>query len=58
VPATVLNSQATPAPSVQSFSQGLPETGRPTVPLLALATGAVLGGIGLVTAARRRPEQA
>jgi LPXTG-motif cell wall-anchored protein len=43
---------------VQNFSQALPETGRPTAPLLALGTGAVLGGIGLVAAARRRPEQA
>ena len=38
--------------------QALPETGRPTVPLLALGAGAVLGGLGLVAAARRRPEQA
>ena len=30
VPVTVLSSQATPAPSVQNFSQALPETGRPT----------------------------
>ena len=58
VPVTVLSSQATPAPSVQNFSQALPETGRPTAPLLALGTGAVLGGIGLVAASRRRPEQA
>jgi LPXTG-motif cell wall-anchored protein len=38
--------------------QTLPETGRPTVPLLALGTGAVLGGIALVATSRRRPEQA
>jgi LPXTG-motif cell wall-anchored protein len=54
VPATVLAETVTPAPSVQS----LPQTGRPTLPLLAVGAGAVLGGLGLVGATRRRPEKA
>ena len=49
--------QATPAPSVQASA--VPARDRsPDRALLALGTGAVLGGIGLVAAARRRPEQA
>jgi LPXTG-motif cell wall-anchored protein len=54
VPATVLAETVTPAPSVQS----LPQTGRPTLPLVAVGAGAVLGGLGLVGATRRRPEKA
>ncbi len=56
VPASVLAETATPAPSVQSGS--LPETGRSTLPLVALGAGAVIGGLGLVGATRRRPEKA
>ncbi len=56
VPATVLAETVTPAPSVQSGS--LPETGRSTLPLVALGAGAVIGGLGLVGATRRRPEKA
>jgi len=56
VPATVLAETVTPAPSVQSGS--LPETGRPTLPLVAVGAGAVIGGLGLVGATRRRPEKA
>jgi LPXTG-motif cell wall-anchored protein len=56
VPATVLAETATPAPSVQSGS--LPTTGRSTLPLVALGAGAVIGGLGLVGATRRRPEKA
>jgi LPXTG-motif cell wall-anchored protein len=55
-PATVLAETVTPAPSVQSAA--LPETGRPTLPLIVLGAGAVVGGLGLVGAARRRPENA
>jgi LPXTG-motif cell wall-anchored protein len=46
----------TPAPSVQSDS--LPETGRSTLPLVALGAGAVIGGLGLVGATRHRPGKA
>ena len=53
-PVTVLAAQATPAP----VSRALPATGRPTAPLAALGAGALLGGLGLVAATRRRPEQA
>jgi LPXTG-motif cell wall-anchored protein len=56
VPATVLAETVTPAPSVESGS--LPETGRSTLPLVALGAGAVIGGLGLVGATRRRPEKA
>jgi len=56
VPATVLAETVTPAPSVQSGS--LPETGRPTLPLVAVGAGAVLGGLALVAGTRRRPEKA
>ena len=56
VPATVLAETVTPAPSVQSGA--LPETGRPTLPLVAVGAGAVIGGLGLVGATRRRPEKA
>ena len=52
VPATVLAETVTPAPSA------LPETGRSTLPLVALGAGAVIGGLGLVGATRRRPEKA
>jgi LPXTG-motif cell wall-anchored protein len=55
-PATVLAETVTPAPSVQSAA--LPETGRTTLPLIVLGAGAVVGGLGLVGAARRRPENA
>jgi LPXTG-motif cell wall-anchored protein len=56
VPATVLAETVTPAPSVQSGS--LPQTGRPTLPLVAVGAGAVIGGLGLVGATRRRTEKA
>ena len=49
---------SSPSPSVKPAVQALPETGRPTMPLLALGAGAVIGGLGLVGVARRRPEQA
>ena len=52
VPATVLAETVTPAPSA------LPETGRPTLPLVAVGAGAVLGGLALVGATRRRTEKA
>ena len=52
----MLAETVTPAPSVQSGS--LPETGRSTLPLVALGAGAVIGGLGLVGATRRRPEKA
>ena len=51
---TVLAETVTPAPSVEA----LPETGRPTLPLLAVGAGAVLGGLRSVGATRRRPEKA
>jgi LPXTG-motif cell wall-anchored protein len=56
VPPTVLAETVTPAPSVQSDS--LPETGRSTLPLVALGAGAVIGGLGLVGATRHRPGKA
>jgi len=52
VPATVLAETVTPAPSA------LPETGRSTLPLVGLGAGAVIGGLGLVGATRRRTEKA
>ena len=49
----MLAETVTPAPSAV-----LPETGRSTLPLVALGAGAVIGGLGLVGATRRRPEKA
>ena len=53
--AKVLGVQATPA--AQPVSRALPETGRPALPLVALGAVAVIGGLGLVGVARRRPEE-
>jgi len=55
VPAKVLAETVAPAPTAQG---ALPETGRPTLPLVAMGAGAVIGGLGLVGVARRRPEKA
>ena len=55
-PVTVLAVQVAPAKA--TVTQALPETGRPTMPMLALGAGAVVGGLGLVGVARRRPEKA
>ena len=52
--AKVLGVQATPA--AQPVSRALPETGRPALPMVALGAVAVIGGLGLVGVARRRPE--
>jgi len=54
--AKVLGVQATPA--AQPVSRALPETGRPALPMVALGAAAVIGGLGLVGVARRRPEDA
>jgi LPXTG-motif cell wall-anchored protein len=61
VPVTVLAVQVTPVqvtPVKAAVTQALPETGRPTMPMLALGAGAVVGGLGLVGVSRRRPEKA
>jgi hypothetical protein len=55
VPAKVLAETVAPTPSTPG---ALPETGRPTLPLVAMGAGAVIGGLGLVGVARCRPEKA
>ena len=45
-------------PGAERAVGSLPETGRSTLPLVALGAGAVIGGLGLVGATRRRPEKA